>query len=148
MKFTTASADFSQAGFPVEIAIDGDSKTGWAIQGPDPWNVNRTATFRFDEPVAAAGRTRYTVRLEQNYGGHHTLGRFRVQIRRGRTEATGLKAFAGRTIGQHEFNDWLDRRVGRQRTLDKASARFRNKRRSSKLYVCPTVRCPIQRRSD
>ena len=50
VRLATASADFSQDGYSVERAIDGDSKTGWAIHGPDPWNVTRTATFRFQEP--------------------------------------------------------------------------------------------------
>jgi mono/diheme cytochrome c family protein len=80
VRLASASADFSQSGFPVERAIDGDSKTGWAIHGPDPWNVTRTATFRFQEPHIASGSTRYTIRLEQKHGGHHTLGRFRILL--------------------------------------------------------------------
>jgi mono/diheme cytochrome c family protein len=78
--FASAEADFSQAGFPPEQAFDQSDKTGWAIQGPEPWNVPRRAVFRFDRPHSEAGSTRLTIQLGQKYGGHHTLGRFRVQV--------------------------------------------------------------------
>ncbi len=104
--FAGAVADFAQEGFPPERAFDLDSKTGWAIQGPDPWNVTRTATFRFDCPQVSAGRTRWTIRLEQKYGGHHTLGRFRVSlgepVHDDRPEVVRRQANLDR-----KFNDWL-----------------------------------------
>jgi len=76
----SATADFSQAGFSPAAAFDGNDKTGWAIHGPEPWNVTRVAEFRLAQPRVTSQRTRWTIRLEQNYGGHHTLGRFRVQL--------------------------------------------------------------------
>ena len=80
MAIASATADFSQDGFPPEHAIDANSKTGWAIQGPEPWNVPRTAVFRWQDPWSGSGPTRWTIRLDQEYGGHHTLGRFRVRL--------------------------------------------------------------------
>ena len=77
----SATADFSQEGFAPDQAFDNSDKTGWAIQGPEPWNVARTATvFRFAPSRTVTGTTRWTIRLDQKYGGHHTLGRFRIQL--------------------------------------------------------------------
>ncbi|HVU87006.1 MAG TPA: PSD1 and planctomycete cytochrome C domain-containing protein [Pirellulales bacterium] len=106
VKLASASADFSQDGFPIDRAIDGDSKTGWAIHGPDPWNVTRTALFRFDQPRAANGTTRWTVRLEQNHGERHTLGRFKIQLGEplhdDRPESVRRQEHL-----QRKFNEWV-----------------------------------------
>ncbi len=75
-----ATAEFAQDGFPIERATDGDATTGWAIHGPGNWNVDRTATLRLSEPVAGGQPQRWTIRLEQQYGGGHTIGRFRVRL--------------------------------------------------------------------
>lgn len=80
VKFARAEADFAQEGFPAQQAIDGQSKTGWAIHGPDKWNVARHATFHLEQPIDTAPGARWTIRLEQNYGGQHTLGRFRIRF--------------------------------------------------------------------
>ena len=80
LKFSKAEADFAQEGFPPQNAIDGQPKTGWAIHGPDKWNVARRATFTLENPIALQPGTRCTIRLEQQYGGQHTLGRFRVRL--------------------------------------------------------------------
>ena len=80
ISFAGATADFAQDGFPIERAFDNDATTGWAIHGPGEWNVNRTATFRLAEPVAAGTSQRWTIRLDQQYGGNHTIGRFRVRL--------------------------------------------------------------------
>ncbi|MEX2173156.1 MAG: PSD1 and planctomycete cytochrome C domain-containing protein [Pirellulaceae bacterium] len=76
----SATADFSQEGFAPADAFDGKPKTGWAIHGPGEWNVNRTATFTFDKPVQRAAGTRWTIKLDQQFGGQHTLGRFRLSL--------------------------------------------------------------------
>ena len=78
----SATADAAQSGFAPEQALDADPQTGWAIQGPEPWNVPRTAIFRLSQPWTGVGQTRWTIRLEQQYGGGHTLGRFRIRLRR------------------------------------------------------------------
>ncbi len=61
-------------------AIDGNPATGWAIQGPGKWNVNRTATFTLSEPAGVAAGGRWTIRLRQDFGGTHTIGRVRVGL--------------------------------------------------------------------
>ncbi|WLD13682.1 PSD1 and planctomycete cytochrome C domain-containing protein [Planctellipticum variicoloris] len=73
-----ASADFTQAKFSPEHVLSpkGDGPSGWAIapkMGEKHWLLVRTAG-RVD--LEAGSKIRLV--LEQNYGGAHTLGRFRV----------------------------------------------------------------------
>jgi len=83
-----ASADHEQTGWPVSAAIDGKADTGWAIAAatPEASNVNRSAVFTFADPQKA-GKAAWTVKIEQNFGKHHTLGRFRLSL--GRFQGTG-----------------------------------------------------------
>ncbi len=74
----SATADFAQAGFPVEHAFDGKTGTGWAIAGQGAWNINRRATFRLAAPVGFPEGTRFTVRLVQDHGSQHVIGRLRL----------------------------------------------------------------------
>jgi len=80
VKLARAEADFSQEGFPPENMFDGKQNTGWAIHGPGDWNVNRAATLHFDQPIAIAGPAVWTVKIDQQYGGQHTLGRLRLSL--------------------------------------------------------------------
>ena len=80
VKFVRAEADFAQDQFPAQNAIDGNSKTGWAISGTGNWNVPRTALFFPEKPIRLPSGGHWTFRLEQAYGGHHTLGRFRLSL--------------------------------------------------------------------
>ena len=70
-----ASADFSQEGWQVAKAIDGDEKTGWAFapQNGQP----HAAVFQTDKPVELKDAV-LMFTLDQQYGQHHTLGRFRL----------------------------------------------------------------------
>ncbi len=77
VKLARGEHDFAQDGFSAQAALDGKPNTGWAIQGPGAWNVNRTATFSLDKPTAAK---LWTVTLRQDYGGNHTLGKFRLSL--------------------------------------------------------------------
>lgn len=60
--------------WPIAAAIDSDTKTGWAI-GPRTRETH-SAIFRLGEPIA--GPARLTIRVEQDYGGVHTIGRLRL----------------------------------------------------------------------
>ena len=74
----SATADFSQSGYPVAAAFDGAPETGWAIGGTEPLNVDRTARFFFATPVELPHGGEWTVTLDQSYGSRHLLGRFRI----------------------------------------------------------------------
>jgi Protein of unknown function (DUF1549)/Protein of unknown function (DUF1553)/Planctomycete cytochrome C len=80
IKFSSAEADLSQDGYPVAQAIDDNSATGWAIQGPGKWNVTRTARFTLAEPAGLAVGARWTITLHQEHGAGHTMGRVRVAL--------------------------------------------------------------------
>lgn len=80
IKLTDANADFAQSGFPAAHAIDGVANTGWAIQGPVPWNVDRKLTAKFEKSLVLEGEQTLTVRLDQNFGGNHLLGKFRISL--------------------------------------------------------------------
>ncbi len=75
----SAKADFSQTNWDVSGAIDGDPKTGWAINpqfGQDHWAVFETA-----EPIGQnGGETELTLTLDQDYGGGRVLGRIRLSV--------------------------------------------------------------------
>ncbi len=77
VKLAFGEHDFAQDGFSAQAALDGKPNTGWAIVGPGNWNVNRTATFHLDKPTTAQ---KWTVTLKQEYGGQHTLGKFRLNL--------------------------------------------------------------------
>jgi uncharacterized protein DUF1549/uncharacterized protein DUF1553/cytochrome c len=106
VKLVRAEADFAQEGFPAAHAIDGDPKTGWAIHGPDPWNVHRTATFYLEKPVSLSGGSRWVIRLEQQFGTKHTLGRFRLSLGQQAGEGGSTEAQRRERL-QRKFDEWL-----------------------------------------
>jgi hypothetical protein len=76
---TRAIADFSQEGYAVSAAIDGNPTTGWAVvpQTSKP----HTAVFEAKEPLRLAGGAVLTFTLDQRYEGkEHSLGRFRLSV--------------------------------------------------------------------
>lgn len=78
VKLAGVEADVSQPGFEIDKAVDGRSDTGWAVhrEGTKS-NAPHRATLRFERPVSFSEGTRLVVRLEQQYGQHHTIGRVR-----------------------------------------------------------------------
>ena len=73
----SARAGFSQTGWDVAGAIDGDPETGWAINpkfGEDHWAIFETEKLVGD-PDSETG---LTLKLEQNYGGGRVVGRLRL----------------------------------------------------------------------
>ncbi len=128
LKFVRASADFSQQSFSPEQAIDGNTKTGgWAIHGPGEWNINRTATFFLAEPSGLAGKTsRWTIRLDQNHGMQHTLGKFRISLGRRRGHSDQPEASKRLAHLDQKFGEWLakeEARVVKWTTLKPVSAK-------------------------
>ncbi len=106
VKFTSATADFSQDGFAAGGVIDGNPKTGWAIHGKEPWNVNRSLTLALPKPVSIAGGTRWTIKLEQQHGSQHTLGRFRISLGQRASDGRPLEV-RRREHRDRKFQAWL-----------------------------------------
>jgi hypothetical protein len=75
--FKTASADFSQKGYPVKNAIDGKAATGWAIH-PEVGKPH-AAVFELSEPLRSEGGILLTMSLDFDSGSpQHGFGRFRL----------------------------------------------------------------------
>jgi WD40 repeat protein/serine/threonine protein kinase/tetratricopeptide (TPR) repeat protein len=76
-----AWADFSQGGFPVAAANDGNPATGWAVV-PETGRAH-VAIFEIKEPFTAANGTILTFTLEQQHkylDTVHNIGRFRLSV--------------------------------------------------------------------
>ena len=76
VKLANPRADFSQDGWPVAAAIDGDPKTGWAVS--PRFRERHAAIFEFAEPMTLTGETTFRVTITQNYGNRLTLADFRL----------------------------------------------------------------------
>ncbi len=78
--FSGASANFSQSGFDVALAIDGDAKSGWGVEGA-PRGRSPTAWLAAAQPFGFAGGTqlRFRLRFESTFG-NHAIGRTRLSI--------------------------------------------------------------------
>jgi mono/diheme cytochrome c family protein len=76
-EFQSAKADHEQHGFPAKKAIDGNvNDGGWAIAsetGKAHW-----AEFQLKEPLDCPQPTYVRVRLLQQHGTYHTVGRCRI----------------------------------------------------------------------
>jgi len=82
IELASATADFSQAGYPVTAVLDPAPQTGWGIGGISPLNVDRKARFHFSTPVELPAGGEWVVTLVQHYGSSHQLGRFRIRLGR------------------------------------------------------------------
>ena len=107
IKLVHPEADFSQPDYNVAGAIDGNAKTGWAIDnvGHDI-NVVRTATFDFEKPLHYPDGAHFTIRMEQNFGLQHTLGHFRISL--GTKEEAATTDAGRRENIDKRFNAWIE----------------------------------------
>ncbi len=91
-----AIADHSQPNYPVKGVIDGDLKTGWAINtnGKGKLNVDRGATFVLARPLQLAAGDQLQIRLVQHHlpGGGSTIGRFRLSFTTAPAEVVEVSA--------------------------------------------------------
>ncbi|MFN7805433.1 MAG: PSD1 and planctomycete cytochrome C domain-containing protein [Planctomycetaceae bacterium] len=71
-----AKADFSQQGWPVAAAIDGDLKTGWAVSPRS--RETHVAQFELRTPLVLASETPVRITISQQYGNSLLLARFRL----------------------------------------------------------------------
>ncbi|OAI53869.1 hypothetical protein AYO47_00695 [Planctomyces sp. SCGC AG-212-M04] len=82
VELQNAKADFSQAGYDVATAIDGqrpEVNNGWAVV-PE-LGKNHVATFECKTPVGHEGGSTITISIDQRYADSaHSLGRFRLSV--------------------------------------------------------------------
>jgi hypothetical protein len=81
-----ASADFNQAGWGIERAVDGDLKTAWGIH-PEVGKPHH-AIFEFAEPISVNEGSTLTITLKQLHGGSHLIGAFRISVTSANAEQT------------------------------------------------------------
>lgn len=84
LKFSEATADYSQRNYPVAAAIDGKhDKSGWAVDGNEhTLRANRTALFALESPVtnpSAPQRLRIKLHFLSPFD-QHALGKFRISM--------------------------------------------------------------------
>jgi len=73
---TSLGADFSQEGWAVAGAVDGNPATGWAVS--PQFGKEHSAIFESKDPLGAAGGTTLTFTLDQSYGMAHVIGKLRL----------------------------------------------------------------------
>lgn len=79
VKIASASADFEQSGHKVELAFDGNSKSGWAVYKPGDMQHDRAAVFRFAQPITGGKNTELAITLRHDSPhAQHNIGRFRL----------------------------------------------------------------------
>lgn len=79
VKLTAPSATFSQAGYDVSMAIDGNLDTGWAIAPQQ--GKNHTAVFQTSGEVGFEGGCLITLKIVNNFTDNlHQLGKFRISV--------------------------------------------------------------------
>ncbi len=78
-KFESAVADFSQEGFNVAAAIDGNPHTGWAVVPQT--GKSHQAMFKLASPIGFDEGAVLSFAMEQRYPGKlHNLGKFRISV--------------------------------------------------------------------
>ncbi|MBC8289157.1 MAG: DUF1553 domain-containing protein [Planctomycetes bacterium] len=83
IEFASAETDWQQDGFGVNLAIDGDTKSGWAINGlkKSSINVNHEAVFVLKEPIETDQPVRLTFTLNQeSKSAKYLIGSFRLSV--------------------------------------------------------------------
>lgn len=76
LAFRRVTADFNQADWPIEHAVDGDDKTAWGIH-PAAGEAHH-AVFELDTPLDVAPGTRFAFTLKHLHGERHAIGAFRL----------------------------------------------------------------------
>lgn len=81
-KITTAFADHSQEGYPIFHSIDGNQKTGWAINVKEGSpNVDREAVYIPVDPIKHEGGTRLIIRMRHDHNvANYLVGRFLISV--------------------------------------------------------------------
>ncbi len=78
IKLVNPKADFNQAGWSIEMALDGNPGTAWGIY-PEV-GKSHLAVFEFAEPISVSADETLAVRLEQIHGRGHVIGRVRLSV--------------------------------------------------------------------
>ena len=78
VKLQNATASFSQTGYPITSAIDGNVSTGWAVA--PQFNKIHTAIIETETDVASEGGSQLSVTMNFQFDDTHLLGKFRIAV--------------------------------------------------------------------
>ncbi|GMW03054.1 MAG: hypothetical protein AMXMBFR84_41900 [Candidatus Hydrogenedentota bacterium] len=101
--FKRATADFSQAEWEVDKALDGRSGSAWGIHPAE--GKPHYAVFELAEPLAIESESRLVITLKQLHGGSHLIGAFALSLTSDspeKTVATPADAEAAMAIPEHD----------------------------------------------
>jgi hypothetical protein len=116
VKFSAATADYSQRRFDVTGAIDNDPATAWAIG--QKFFEPHWAQFVIADAVDFDGGATLRFRMVQNFGNGRTIGRFRVLAIIGNPNAQAIPDAVARIVRLNP----ADRSKAQQRKLDEFQA--------------------------
>jgi hypothetical protein len=116
LRLHSAAVDFAQKGYPASAVLDEDPATGWAVSPRH--GKSHVLTLQIANAVPDVPDRKLHMRLVQRYqGAAHRLGRFRLEVLTGATEAALLPKGAlaavrldpGKWTAAHEKDmlDWL-----------------------------------------
>ncbi len=82
LPFKQAQADYEQPGHSVQLAIDSDAQSGWAVLAPDKnMQREREAIFSFEKPVTLSpGAKLKFVLKHESIHKQHNIGRLRISL--------------------------------------------------------------------
>jgi mono/diheme cytochrome c family protein len=148
-----AGSDYNQNDFPAANAKDDNEKTGWAVGGAtggDHWIV-----FATRNTIETASTPWLQLVLGQNYGGRHTLGRFRVMATTGTDpllgvpqNVRGLLAVAAEKRSPEQSAALADYYVGRDEQVAKLTAEIARFKNTLARQPVMTVRVIAQRTDE
>jgi len=95
VKLISARADFAQNKFAARSALDRNARNGWAVS--PQMGRNHWAWFAAAKPISFKDKTFLQIVLDQQYGGKHTIGKFKLRAMTG-TVADSLVPDAVRKI--------------------------------------------------
>lgn len=124
IRLARADADFSQAGFAAYKAIDDRQDTGWAISGEGNWHLARNLIVQLAEPLEIDRPRQLVLRLHQQHGSQHLLGRWRLALGRDLPDPRPM-ALRRREHLDRQLARWIDReqpRLARWKPLEPQAA--------------------------
>ncbi len=78
LTFRKARADWNQSGWTIDHAIDGNIKTAWGIF--PKVGDSHYAVFELEQPVELTYSSQIVIQLQQQHGGSHLIGRFKLYV--------------------------------------------------------------------
>lgn len=78
VEWSSVTATHSQKDYAIAGAADGNPQTGWAILNQT--GRDNAAVFEARSDLGEPGHGDLVISMQQNYGGAHTIGKFRISV--------------------------------------------------------------------